>query len=164
MSKIAFVKTVVVAGGLLFLCAAPRMVFGQSSQPGEAPHPPMKSALAPPRSSPPDLLEGLTLTDDQKAKIDKVREDTKSRLADVAKDKKLDPEAANAMFQGLQRIENNRIFEVLTPEQQVQVRRRMAAWRASKTQHQRQSKQTPAPEGSSFSPHSERAHTSSRLC
>lgn len=152
MSKSAFVKTVVAAGGFLFLYVAPKLVFGQSSPPAEAPHPPMKSAVVPHRSSPPDLLAGLTLTDDQKAKIDHVREDAKSRLAAVANDKKLSPEAANAMFQGLQRVENSKIYEVLTPEQQVEVRKRMTAWRATagKPQYPLRrpplSKQTPQPQ------------------
>jgi hypothetical protein len=87
------------------------------------------------------LLEGLTLTDDQQAKIDQIREDTKSRLAAVANDKKLSPEAANAMFQGLQRIENDKILEVLTLEQQQEVRRRLSAWRAAAGQHPHQFKQ-----------------------
>ena len=143
MNKIAFVKPVVIAGGFLFLCAAPKLTFGQSSLPGAAPHQPVRSAAAPPTKStpPPDLLEGLTLTDDQKVKIDQIREDTKSRLAAVANDKKLSPEAANAMFQGFQRIENGKIFDVLTPEQQVEVRRRMSAWRASTGQQPHQFKQ-----------------------
>ena len=131
MSKSAFVKTVMAAGGFLFLYVAPKLVFGQSSPSAEAAHPPMTSAAVPHRKSPPDLLAGLTLTDDQKAKIDQLREDTKSRLAAVANDKKLSPEAVNAMFQGLQRVENSKIYEVLTPQQQVEVRKRMAAWRAS---------------------------------
>jgi len=154
MSKIAFVKTVMAAAGFLCLYAAPNRVLGQSSAPAGAPHPLMKSAVAPTHSSPPELLAGLTLTDDQKAKIAQVRENTKSRLADVANDKKLSPEAASAMFQGLQRIENGKIFEVLTPDQQVEVRRRMAAWRASEQLHRRQSKRPPAPDQNSSSPHS----------
>ena len=146
MIKIAFVKPVVVAGGFLFLCAAPKLTFGQSSPLGAAPPPPMRSASAPPHNStpPPDLIEGLTLTDDQQAKIDRIREDTKSRLAAVAagaNDKKLSPEAANAMFQGLQRIENDKILEVLTLEQQQEVRRRLSAWRAASGQHPHQYKQ-----------------------
>jgi Spy/CpxP family protein refolding chaperone len=133
MSKIAFVKAVVAAGGLLFLCAAPKLALGQSSQPGAAPPAPMKSALAPRGKSAarPDLLEGLTLTDDQKAKIDQIREETKSRLAAVAKDKKLSPEAADAMLLGYQRFENGKILEVLTPEQQQEVRKRIAAFRGT---------------------------------
>ena len=132
MSKIAFVKAVVAAGGFLFLCAAPQFALGQSSQPGEAPQPPMTSASAPRGKSarPPDLLEGLTLADDQKAKIDKIRQETKARLAATDSDKNLTPEAADAMRRGYQRLENGKILEVLTPAQQRQVRQRIAAWRA----------------------------------
>jgi Spy/CpxP family protein refolding chaperone len=133
MSKIAFVKTLVAAGGFLFLCAAPKLALAQSSQPGAAPPAPMKSALAPRGKSAatPDLLEGLTLADDQKAKIAQIRAETKSRLAAVANDKKLSPEAADAMVRGYQRNENGKILEVLTPEQQQQVRQRIAAWRGA---------------------------------
>ena len=140
MSKIAFVKTVVAAGGFLFiLCAAPKLALGQPSQPGAAPPAPMTSALAPRGKSaaPPDLLAGLTLADDQKAKIDQIRKETKSRLAAVANDKKLSPETADAMLRGYQRMENGKILEVLTPEQQQEVRKRIADWRgaAGKTQY-----------------------------
>ena len=93
MNKIAFVKRFVVVGGFLYLFVAPAPTFGQSSQPGAAPPPPIRSAAAPSRNTtaPPDLLEGLTLTDDQQAKIDQIREDTRSRIAAVtavANDKK----------------------------------------------------------------------------
>ena len=139
MSKIAFVTTVIAAGGFLFLCAAPKLALGQPNQPDAAPPAPMKSASAPHRKSaaPPDLLEGLTLADGQKAKIDQIREETKSRLAAVANDKKLSPEAADAFLRGYQRMENGKILEVLTPEQQQEVRKRIAAWRATagKTQY-----------------------------
>lgn len=133
MSKIAFVKIVVAAGGLFFLCAAPMLALGQPSQPVAAPPSPMKSASAPRGKSaaPPDLLEGLTLADDQKAKIDQIREQTKSRMAAVANDKKLSPEVADAFLRGYQRNENAKILEVLTPEQQQEVRKRIATWRAA---------------------------------
>ena len=139
MSKDAFVKTVVAAGGFLLLCAAPMLALGQPSEPGAAPPAPMKAAL-PPRgksAAPPDLLQGLTLADDQKAKIDQIRKETKSRLAAVANDKKLSPETADAMLRGYQRMENGKILEVLTPEQQQEVRKRIADWRgaAGKTQY-----------------------------
>ena len=146
MNKRAFVRPVVAAGGFLFLYAAPKPAFAQSSQPGAAPPPSIRSAAAPPRNStaPPDLLEGLTLTDDQQAKIYQIRDDTRSRIAAVtagANDKKLSPETANAMLQGLQRIENGKILEVLTQEQQQEVRRRLSAWRASVGQRPHQFKQ-----------------------
>ena len=117
MSKLAFVKTVVAAGGSLFLCAAPELALGQSTQPGAAAPATMKPGSAPRgKSAPPDLLEGLTLSDDQKAKIGQIRQDTKSRLAALNSDKNLSPEAADAMRLGYQRLENGKILEVLTPE------------------------------------------------
>jgi Spy/CpxP family protein refolding chaperone len=131
MSKLAFVKTVVAAGGILILCAVPELALGQSSESAAAPAAPMKAALARPGKSAPDLLEGLTLTDDQKAKIEQIRADTKSRLAAVTRDTKLSPEAANAFLVGYQRNENAKILEVLTPEQQQQVRKRIAGYRAA---------------------------------
>jgi hypothetical protein len=148
MSKIAFVKTVVAAGGFLFLCAAPELTLGQSSQPGAAALAPTKSALAPRGKSaaPPDLLEGLTLADDQKAKIAQIREETKSHLATVANDKKLSPEAADAMRRGYLRFENVKILEVLTLEQQQEVRKRIAAWRAAAGKPQYPLRRAPVPE------------------
>lgn len=133
MSKFEFVKTVIAAGGFLFLCAAPELALGQSSQPSAAAPEPMNPASAPRGKSaaPPDLLKGLTLADDQKAKIGQIREETKSRLAAVDNDKKLSPEAADAMRRGYQRFENVKILEVLTPEQQQEVRKRIATWRGA---------------------------------
>jgi Spy/CpxP family protein refolding chaperone len=146
MSEFAFVKTFVAAGGILFLCAAPELALGQSNQPDAAPPAPMKSALAPHGKSAPDLLEGLTLTDNQKARIDQIREDTKSRVAAVANDKKLSPEAANAFLLGYQRNENAKILEVLTPQQQQQVRKRIATWRAAAEKPQYPLRPVPASE------------------
>jgi Spy/CpxP family protein refolding chaperone len=152
MSRFAFVKTVAAAGGILLLCAASESALGQSNQPGAAPPAPMKSASAPRGKAPPDLLEGLTLTDDQKAKIEQIREDTKSRLAAVTNDRKLSPEAANAFLQGYQRNENAKILEVLTPQQQREVRKRLATLRAARGKPQYPlrpapvSEQTPRPQ------------------
>jgi len=154
MSKFALVKTVIAAGGFLFLFTAPELTLGQSSQPGAAPPAPMEPALAPPIKSaaPPDLLDGLTLAVDQKAKIGQIREKTNSRLAAMDSDRKLSPEAADAMRRGYLRLENSRILEVLTPEQQRQVRKRIAAWRDSKGKPQYPlrrasvSEQTPPPQ------------------
>jgi hypothetical protein len=135
MSKIALVKTVVAASGFLFLCAGSQLALGQSSQPAAAPAPPapVKSALtARGRSAgAPDLLEGLTLADEQKTKIAQIREETKSHVAAVKNDRQLSPEAADAMLRGYQRIENGKILDVLTTQQQKEVRKRIAAWTAT---------------------------------
>jgi Spy/CpxP family protein refolding chaperone len=134
MSKFAFVKILVAAVGFLFLCATPQLALGQSSQPGAGPPATMNPASVPSGKSaaPPDLLDGLALADDQKAKIGRIRDDTNGRLAALVSDKKLSPEAAEAMRRGYGRLENSKILEVLTPEQQRQVRKRIATWRDSK--------------------------------
>jgi Spy/CpxP family protein refolding chaperone len=147
MSKFEFVKTVIAAGGFLFLCAAQELALGQSSQPGAAAPAAMKPGSAPRgQSAPPDLLEGLTLSEDQKAKIGQIREETKSRLAALDSDKNLSPEAADAMRLGYRRLENGKILEVLTPEQQQQVRKRIAAWRAAAEKPQYPLRQVPVSE------------------
>lgn len=147
MRKIVFVNGVLTAGGFLLLCAAPILAYGQSTQSSAVPPPaPMKSAL-PPRgrsAQPPDFLDGLELADDQKAKIAQIREDTKSRMAATETDKRLSPEAADAMRRGYQRLENGKILEVLTLEQQTQVRKRMAAFRAAAGKPQYPMRKLPA--------------------
>ena len=133
MNRDMFMKRLVVGWGFIFLCAAPRLTLGQSSQPAGALRTPIKSIPAQRQAyiSPSDYLAGLTLTDDQIAKIDQIREDTRSHLAAVAKDQKLGPEVKDAMVTGYQRIENSQIFEVLAPEQQGEVRKRIATLRAA---------------------------------
>ena len=152
MNMIAFVKRFVIAGGFLFLCTAPRLAFGQASPLGAAPPPPMIAAPRPNSSRPADLLAGLTLTDDQQAKINQIRKDTRSRLAAVANDKRLSPEATDAMLRGFERIENGKIFEVLTPEQQREVRRRMSAWRTAAGLPQKYPLKQPPAQGSDPQP------------
>jgi len=131
-----FAKRGVIAAGVLFLCAAAGLAGDQAAPPAVAPPTPQASPAARPRRNtpPPDFLAGLTLTDDQKAKIEKIRQDTKSREEALAKDTKLSPDVKDAMLHGYYRIENSEIFEVLTPEQQQQVRKRISAYRASARQ------------------------------
>jgi len=82
-------------------------------------------------TSRPDFFAGLQLTDDQKAKIDLIHKDTRSRMDAVEHDEKLNADAKGAMLDGYRRLENGKIFEVLTPEQQREVRKRASAWRAA---------------------------------
>jgi Spy/CpxP family protein refolding chaperone len=148
MSKDALLNRAVVAGGCLFLCAASGLSLDQSRAPGAATPPPASAALGRPGNpnSKPDFFAGLTLTDGQKAKIDQIRDDTMSHLATVAKDKKLSPEVMDAMIQGYRRIEYSQILEVLTPEQQKVVRKRMSDWKGQTGQRQPQSQPAPVSE------------------
>ena len=83
----------------------------------------------------------MTYTTEQQAKIDQIRQTTKQRIDTVVKDDKLAPEAKEAMVNGYQRIEAQEMFQVLTPEQQKEVRKKALARRAAEQQTQQQKKQ-----------------------
>lgn len=127
MNKGRFAKAGAVAAGLFFLSTLPALTRGQSppTPPAEIPQttsPPPRAAKA---QRPSDIFAGLQYTEDQKAKIEKIRQDMKSRRDAVIKDDKLSPEQKDAFFQGFERMERSKIYEVLTPEQKVEVGKRM---------------------------------------
>jgi Spy/CpxP family protein refolding chaperone len=133
MNNNRFAKTVAVAAGLIFLWVAPGLTRAQSASPRSV----QISKVAPTGaqanrdSLPPDDFAGLSYTDEQKAEIEKIRLDTKSRKAVAAKDEKLTADQKDAMLLGYTRMEYGRIYKVLSPEQQRQVRQRIHARRAA---------------------------------
>jgi Spy/CpxP family protein refolding chaperone len=84
----------------------------------------------------------LNYTEEQKAKINEIRQNTKTRMDLVVKDNKLDSEQKQAMLQGFWRLETGEIFKVLTPEQQKEVRQKLTAQRAA-GQQQKKAQQQP---------------------
>jgi hypothetical protein len=67
----------------------------------------------------------LTYTDEQKARIDQIHQDIKSRKDAVVKDEKLTPEQRDAMLSGFGRMERTQVFKVLTTDQQKEVIKRI---------------------------------------
>lgn len=147
MKKNGMAKQVAVAAGFLFLWWAPGVACAQNSAPAPAPIPQMLSPGAQPkRGGPPqDDFAGLTYTAEQQAKIDQIRQTAKQRIEVVMKDEKLDPQTKEAMVNGYQRIEAQEMFQVLTPEQQKEVRKKALARRAAEQQAQQQKKQNSPP-------------------
>lgn len=133
MNKNRFLKQVVAAGGSFFLCVAPGLTRPQSAPPVSAHTSTAASPVAQPKKDtpPPDDFAGLQYTDEQKAEIDKIRQETKSQKDVVAKDEKLTADQKDAMLLGYTRIEYGRIYKVLTPEQRKEVSQRMRARRAA---------------------------------
>ncbi len=80
---------------------------------------------------------GLTLSDEQKAQVAKIHEESNSHRELVAKDTKMGPEQKDAMISGYTRLEYGQIFRVLTPEQQRQVRQKIAARKAAEQAKQK---------------------------
>ena len=132
-------KQVTVAAGFLFLWWAPGLAGAQDSAPGSAPPPPLASpeTRVKKESNPLDDFAGLTYTDEQKAKIDQIRQTTRQRMDAVRKDEKLTPEAKQAMLEGYQRLEIGELFKVLTPEQQAEIRKKAQARREQQKKQNR---------------------------
>jgi Spy/CpxP family protein refolding chaperone len=133
MNKNRFAKPVAIAAGVFFLCAAPGLTRGQSSPSGPAQTPKVASPGAPQKrdSAPPDDFAGLTYTGEQKAEIADIHRDSKSRQDAVVKDEKLTADQKDAMLLGYTRMEYGRIYRVLTPEQQRQIKQRIRDRRAA---------------------------------
>ena len=135
-------KQVTVAAGFLFLWWAPGLACAQDSAPGSAPPLASPESRVKKQSNPLDDFAGLTYTDEQKAKIDQIRQTTRQHMDAVRKDEKLTPEAKQAMLEGYQRLEIGELFKVLTPEQQAEVRKKAQARRA---EQQKKQNRTPTP-------------------
>ena len=142
-------KRVLVVSGFLLLLVASGPAGSQSNSSGTLPtqHPASPTPPAKTDTRPGGDFAGLTLTDDQKAKIAQIRQNAKLRRDAVINNHGLSQDRKEAMLEGLQRIEISEIFKVLTPDQQTEVRKRMMARRAAEQQEQQQSKQVaPAPQ------------------
>ena len=132
--------------GFVLLCVSPG-VSGVQSSPPRAQRPPIVSRAARAKdTSPTDDFAGLKFTDEQQAKIDKIQKEIKLHMDAVVKDEKLNPEQKGAMLDGLARMERSQIYQVLTPEQQTEVRKRVRARRAAEQQQpQPQQRKKPIP-------------------
>lgn len=138
MNKNRFAKRLAAAAGFFFLCAAPGLTHAQSSPPSPAPTPYKPLPVARPKkvTPPTDDFAGLQYTDEQKARIDQIHQDMKSRMDAVVKDGKLTVEQKDAMLAGYQRMERSQVFKALTSQQQKEVLGRARARHAAEQAEQ----------------------------
>lgn len=123
MNSNGFARATAVGVGFILLCATSGLIRAQAHA---AP------AVAATTEAPSDDFAGLKFTEEQSAKIDKIRATIKGRTDAVMKDDKLDQDQRTAFLQGLHRMENNEIYsQVLTREQQAAVRKKVLARRKS---------------------------------
>jgi hypothetical protein len=87
-----------------------------------------------------DLFTDVALTDDQKTKIDQIHQDMKSKMDVVARDANSAEWQKGAMIEGLQRMERRQIFQVLTADQQAEVRKKVLAERTAEQKKQQDEK------------------------
>ena len=133
-----------VAAAFIFLGAASGWSQTQSSAPKAALIPHRRANVPRPvkRTLPEDDLSGLTLTDDQKAKIDQIRQALRPRLEAVIKDDNSTPWQKQAMIEGVRRMVRSQIFQVLTPDQQLVIRKKRLSERAVEREENREEQQS----------------------
>jgi Spy/CpxP family protein refolding chaperone len=150
MKKNRITTQVAAAAAFLFLCWAPGLTHAQESAPAPAQTPRLSSPASGLKKDThqSDDFAGLTYTPEQQAKIDQIRQTAKQRIDAVKEDEKLAPDVKQAMLDGYQRIEINELYQVLTPEQQKEVRKKALARRTALQQAELQKKQNrpPAPQ------------------
>jgi Spy/CpxP family protein refolding chaperone len=133
MHRNRFAQRVAVAIAFL-LCAVPSLTRAQGNPPPTpVPAPRAGAPIVQSKRIGPSTEDfaGLQYTDQQKVQIAAIHKDVKQRMDNVAKDDKLTTDQKEAMLEGYRRLENNQIFAVLTPEQQNEVRKKLAARRAA---------------------------------
>jgi Spy/CpxP family protein refolding chaperone len=140
MYKIMFTNRVKIASLLFLLFTIPALA-GTDNKPlasDQDPH------LAPQATRPSrqaardeDDFAGLTLTAEQKAKIDQIHKDMITRMDIVAKDPASSADQKEAMLVGYARMERNQIFQILTPEQKAEVHKKIIARRTARKMENR---------------------------
>jgi Spy/CpxP family protein refolding chaperone len=149
MNQRRLAKPVFFAAGLFFLFTVPALTRAQSSPPPPTAIPHKTSPTARAKKAPvaTDIFAGLQYTEDQKAKISKIHQDMKSRMDAVVEDDKLSPEQKDAFLQGFERMERGEVYKVLTPEQKMEVRKRLQALRQEAQKDLEKKKLPPQPQG-----------------
>jgi Spy/CpxP family protein refolding chaperone len=147
MNRNGITKQIAVAAGFLALTFAPGISRAQSSS-----QPPAQDQSQAAPAAPAEhegkmhgAIEGLNLTDDQKAGMKKIHESTKAQLDAVNKDESLTADQKEAKTHQLRHRARLQMVKLLTPEQRQQMRANVRALRASRREKQQQQQPPQAP-------------------
>ena len=149
MIRNSVTKQIAVAAGFLALTFAPGISRAQS---GSQPQAQDQSQAAPatPRQHEGRMhgaMQGLNLTDDQKAAMKKIHESTKAQLDAVNKDESLTADQKAAKTHELRHGARMQMAKLLTPEQRQQMKANVRALRASRREQQQQQPPQAQPQG-----------------
>jgi hypothetical protein len=148
MNRNLLVKSIAIAAGLMSLIAGSTLASASGARQGAALLSIQAQIEIPAGGQAPsearaktaaitDDFAGLTYTDEQKALIAKIHQDSDSKKAKVASAQTLNGDQKDAMILGYTRMEYGEIFKVLTPDQQKQVRKRMQSRKLADQEAQR---------------------------
>jgi Spy/CpxP family protein refolding chaperone len=149
MSGNSVTKQIAVAAGFLALTFAPGISRAQS---GSQPPAQDQSQAAPATPAQHEgrmhgAMQGLNLTDDQKAAMKKIHESTKAQLDAVNKDESLTADQKAAKTHQLRHGARTQMVKLLTPEQRQQMKANVRALRASRPEQQQQQPPQAQPQG-----------------
>jgi Spy/CpxP family protein refolding chaperone len=149
MIRNSITKQIAVAAGLLALTFAPGISRAQS---GSQPPAQDQSQAAPAAPTQHEgrmhgAMQGLNLTDDQKAAMKKIHESTKAQLEAVNKDESLTADQKEAKTHQLRHGARMQMVKLLTPEQRQQMKANVRALSASRREQQQQQPPQTQPQG-----------------
>ncbi len=133
MKTIRTFTQLALTAGLLALCSVPATVRAQEA-PQSDPQGAMQGQNPAGRHQHPDELANLNLSDDQKAQVQKIRDDAKSQMAAVKNDSTLSADQQQAKMQEIRMATHKQVRAVLTPEQRKQMKSDEMARKAAKQQ------------------------------
>jgi Spy/CpxP family protein refolding chaperone len=133
-------KQLAIAAGLLALTFVPAISRAQSSSQPPAQDQSQAAPAAPAQQEgrKHGAMQGLNLTDDQKAAMKKIHESTKTQLDAVNQDESLTADQKAAKTHQLRHSARMQMVKLLTPEQRQQMRANVRALRASRRDQQQQ--------------------------
>ena len=149
MIKNSITKQIAITAGYLALTFAPGISRAQS---GSQPPSQDQSQAAPAAPAQHEgrmhgAMQGLNLTDDQKAAMKKIHESTKAQLEAVNKDESLTADQKEAKTHQLRHGARMQMVKLLTPEQRQQMKANVRALRASRREQQQQQPPQTQPQG-----------------
>lgn len=141
--------------GLALLCSMSLSAQAQDAQSSQQ-SATQQEQQASPQTAAPDqgakmhgraMFANLNLTDDQKAQLKKIHENTKSQIEAVQNDSSLTADQKQAKMHQLRRDARKQTSQVLTPDQRKQLRAEMREHRAARRQNQEPSQPQAQPQG-----------------
>jgi Spy/CpxP family protein refolding chaperone len=143
-------KQLAVAAGFLALTFAPGMLRAQSNTQSQAQS--QDQSQATPNTQAQQgkrhgVMQGLNLTDDQKAQFKKIHESTKSQVEAVKNDSSLSADQKQAKIHELRRGARMQMVKLLTPDQKQQMKANIRELRASRREQQQQPQPQAQPQG-----------------
>ena len=126
MKNIATLKYLTLTAGLLALCSMPATLPAQQA-------PDSGQQAAPQHGEKHEgELANLSLTDDQKAQVQKIHENMKSQMEAIKNDSTLSADQKRAKMHELHKSSHEQVMQILTPEQREKAKADEMARKAAK--------------------------------